>query len=205
MAQFFTGDQSGPLAEGSYNPNANQAANPYSGGGYGSAATGLLGGLQSQVQGGGPNPAGSMLAGAQDTNAKQSLALAGSARGNTNPGLALYGAQQELGQSNQQAANAAATQRAQQQLAAQGLLGNLSMQGLAGQAAGNQFNAAQQNSLQLQQNAQIAAQNQAQQAWYNTLAQAAISGAGSGAGSAATGAGLGGSGGVLSALGAAFA
>lgn len=80
--------------------------------------------LMDQAQGKGPSPTATMLQQAQQQNAQNSAALAASQRG-TNPGLAMRQALQGNAAANQQAAGQAAVARQQEQLNAQGQLGNV--------------------------------------------------------------------------------
>lgn len=79
--------------------------------------------LQQQAQGGGPNPAADMLTAATDMNNRQNAGLVASQKG-LNPALAARMAGQNSALANQQAANQASGMRANQQLAAQQMLGN---------------------------------------------------------------------------------
>lgn len=102
-----------------------------------SAATGtnaLTGQLQNQALGNGPNPALNQLNQATAQNQAATAAQIANSKG-INPGLATRLAAQNGAATQQQAAGQAATLRAQQQLGAQGALGNL---------YGNQVNQAQQ-------------------------------------------------------------
>ncbi len=168
------------------------------------AQKGLVSSLQNQANGGGPNLAGAQLAQAQDQNAKQALALAASTRGNQNPGMAMQAAQQSLGASNQAAAGQATQARLEQQMAAQGMLGNVAAQGgqaslgqaQLGQQAG-QFNAGQYNNqlanamnlqgqMAQQQNTGIQNASLQQQQANNALRQATFGGMANAAQGAAT-------------------
>lgn len=79
--------------------------------------------LQMQSAGLGPSVAQNQLNQATNTNLSNAMGMAASARG-VNPALAARQAQQSGAQMNQQAAGQAATMRAQEQLGAQGMLGN---------------------------------------------------------------------------------
>lgn len=80
--------------------------------------------LLAQSQGQGPNPAQEMLKQQTQANIKGAAGLAASSKG-VNPALAARLAAQQGGMMNQQAAGQAALMGAQQQLGAQGQLGNL--------------------------------------------------------------------------------
>lgn len=105
------------------------------------AQMGLLQALQQQAAGGGPNPAQLMLQQATDQNvANQASLMAGQA--GLNPALAARMVGQQGANIQQQAAGQGALMGAQQQLNAQGMLGNLagSMIGQGQGAAGARAN-----------------------------------------------------------------
>ena len=192
-------------------------------GAFGQAQQGLLGTLQTQAAGGGPNLAAAQLQQAQQANAANALGIAASGHGNQNPGMAAYMAQQQVGMSNQQSAAAAAQARLAQQLGAQQQLAGVSQQGIqnaqtqaAQQQQASQFGASQYNQLLgqgnqlganfgLQQNQGIQSLNQQQQAFNNQFLQSIIGGGLSGASGLAGTAGAAGSGGAgLAGLAAGF-
>lgn len=130
----------------------------------------LVGLLQRQAAGtGGPTAAGSLLQLEQDNALRQQLGLAAGARGN--PALAQRVAAQNIGQLQQQNIAQAGALRAQEQQAAQGLLGNvlqgqrqqdlgLLQQGFGGIEAGGQLQLDQAGLLSRDE---IARQNQRNQ------------------------------------------
>lgn len=105
--------------------------------------------LQTQAAGGGPSAANATLNQAMQNNASQANAQAASQQGNVNVGLASRNAAMIGSQANQQAAGTAATMRNQEQLQAQGMLGNQlntqMQQGLGAQQANQNANLQAQN------------------------------------------------------------
>lgn len=119
--------------------------------------------LLAMSQGQGPNPALNQLAQSTGQNVANQAALAASQRGASgNVGLIARQAAQTGAGVQQQAAGQAATQAAQQQIAAQGNLANLANNQInqAG-TAGTALNTAQQNEQSILQNANAAANNNA--------------------------------------------
>ncbi len=113
--------------------------------------------LQTQMNGGGPNLAGSLLSNATGQNVANQAALMASQRGTgSNAGLIARQAAQQGANIQQHAAGQMAAERQQQQLNAQGSLGNV--YGQIGQEVGNQYST-QQQALANQNNAQIGAIN----------------------------------------------
>lgn len=109
--------------------------------------------LQTQMNGGGPNLAGSLLSNATGTNVANQAALMASQRGTgSNAGLIARQAANQGANIQQQAAGQAAAQRQSQQLSAQQGLGNV--YGQIGQEVGNQY-ATQQQALANQNQAVI--------------------------------------------------
>jgi len=130
------------------------------------AQQGLMSQLGQQAQGKGPNPAQAMLAQNTGQNVQNQSAMMGSQRGaSQNVGMIGRQAAQQGANTQQQSVGQAATLGAQQQLAAQSQLGQLS-----GQAVGQQSGALQ-NYNQMAQNYQGLGQQQ-QQAFLNAQAQA---------------------------------
>lgn len=103
--------------------------------------------LQEQAMGGGPNPALNQLALTTGQNVQNQAALMAGQRGaGANPGLLARQAAMQGGALQQQSAGQAAVLRAQQQLAAQGALGqNLSQEAGQQQNAMNAYQSARQN------------------------------------------------------------
>lgn len=97
--------------------------------------------LQAQAAGSGPSAAQALYKQAAQNQAAQASALAASQQGNVNAGLATRGAQQAAAQANQQAAGNAAVMRNQEQLQAQGMLGQLSGQQIGQKLGQQQLNA----------------------------------------------------------------
>lgn len=119
--------------------------------------------LLAMSQGQGPNPALNQLAQSTGQNVSNQAALAAGQRGASgNVGLMARQAAQTGAGVQQQAAGQAATQAAQQQIAAQGNLANLANNQInqAG-TAGTALNTAQQNEQSILQNANAAANNNA--------------------------------------------
>lgn len=138
--------------------------------------------LQTQMNGGGPNLAGAQLANATGQNVANQAALMASQRGTgSNAGLIARQAAQQGSQIQQNTAGQAAALRAQQQLSAQGELGNV--YGQIGQEQGQNLSS-NQSALGAQNNAVVGAttatnQTNAQIAGQNaTSNQQAISGIG---------------------------
>lgn len=136
------------------------AMNPGALGGL-SAQQQLSGMLMNQAQGGGPNPAQAQYQ--QNINqlaAQQAGAIAG--QKGINPALAARMASQQGGMAKQNAAGQSAVLQAQQQLAAQGALGNLSAQQVGQNQQGlGIYNQAAQSGQQNLLNAQQGFNNQA--------------------------------------------
>lgn len=126
----------------------------------------LVGTLQNEVNGGGPNLAGSELAAAQQQNIANDRSAAASAVG-INPGAARYQASNNEAMQNEASAQAAAQLRQQLQLQAQGqeagVLGNEASGQLFGTTAGAQ-NSQNNSEITNQQDTQ---QLQEQQSQYN--------------------------------------
>lgn len=161
--------------------------------------------LQTQMQGGGPNLAGAQLASATGQNVANQAALMASQRGTgSNAGLIARQAAQQGAATQQNTAGQAAQLRAQQQLAAQGALGNV--YGQVGQEQGQNLATTQQALSAQNQNILGTNQINANIGMANTQNKlAAISGIGqglSGSSSSSGGGGGGGGGGGLDALAA---
>jgi hypothetical protein len=101
----------------------------------------LVQALQAQAQGQGPSVAGAQYQQSIQNNANQANALAASQRG-VNSGLALRQALEAQNQGNAQASAQAQIGRQQEQLNAQGMLGN-TLQGMRGQSLGAAHNSNQ--------------------------------------------------------------
>lgn len=97
--------------------------------------------LQQQAAGQGPSAAQEMYKQAAAQQAGQANALAASQQGNINAGLATRNAQMMGAQANQQAAGNAAVMRNQEQLQAQGMLGQNLAQQVSQRTASDQINA----------------------------------------------------------------
>lgn len=183
--------------------NLNQTLTPGVAQGAG-AQSALSNELASQAVGGGPNPAQAELNQNTGTNVANTAALIAGGRGvNANPGLAAMQAAGLGAQAQQQSIGQAAALRAQQTLAAQNALANLSAQQVGqGTAATGLENQVQQGEQGLLQNANAVnnAQNIQQQNALNTI-NSGISSANTAAGAAIGGGLLNAAGAVLSPLG----
>ena len=115
------------------------------------------------TQGAGPNPAQNQLAQATGTNvANQAALMAGQRGASGNVGLAARNIGQQGATTQEQAAGQAATLQAQQQIAAQQNLANLSNQQIAQtQGANTALSTAQQNEQNILQNANTSYNNAA--------------------------------------------
>jgi Chaperone of endosialidase len=174
-----------PDTQGAYNgyqaQNAQTAQIDQSGAQpYNQAEQGLMGQLQQQAQGQGPNIAQQQLQAATAQNIQQQQAAAASQQGNQNPGLAAQQLAQNAAMTQQGAAGQSAMLRSQQQLAAQQALAGVAQTGaaqqlgVAGQNAGYAQQAGLANAGAQNQAGQFnsqALQNQAQQAYQQWLAQ----------------------------------
>jgi len=126
---------------------------------------GLAQQLQAQSQGQGPSLANLQLQQALNQSQSQAMGMAASQRG-VNPAIAARNAQMSMGQNQQAAAMQSAQTRMQEQMNAQGQLGNVLNQGRGGDIslASNQADLqAKQNALNVQAN--TSAQQLQEQQW----------------------------------------